>query len=282
MEHREVIDLLDEYLLDRLPEDRVVEIRAHLEGCSECRDVYSAGGKLQAQMMEHGEAFFSNHPESEELVTFAQDPAMLLPARRMEVEAHLVACPVCHQCVEMTRGANQELATEETAAPAIGHRMAERSAVRRFVLWPAVAAAATLLLTIGFEEFIRIPNITTANDKSVGVVLAFLPDQQRDPGSHSLKIHLTTVAPRIALMVPFSASLVVDPLAPVELSIARIEDGRRMWVKEAQIVELWNPAYEALGVLIPVGTLVAGEYRVEVRFIASGDMAFSSTLQVSY
>ncbi|PID79773.1 hypothetical protein CSB20_09135, partial [bacterium DOLZORAL124_64_63] len=66
---------------------------------------------LEAAVGREGALLFSDHPRSEDLVLFVENPAGLAPSLRADLQDHLRLCDECADDLARLRLAERELAT---------------------------------------------------------------------------------------------------------------------------------------------------------------------------
>jgi len=108
MQHDEVAALLLEFAAGRLAGDQAAAVREHLDSCRECQEVLRINDLVRHEVSEYGEALFSEHPTTDDLVTFAIASDEFTMARIATIDAHVRICSDCQHKVQTIRQVDEE------------------------------------------------------------------------------------------------------------------------------------------------------------------------------
>ena len=149
---RSVHELLPWYATGTLETQEADEFRNHLDTCSSCREELASVQEIRKEIETHGEDFFREHPEPEQLVAALRGE--LDEKETAEIRRHLSICGACATEASWIR----DEAVAESAAP--------QATPRKPWGWMAASAAAAAVLT----ALVMLPGGGDAPSGSTGVV----------------------------------------------------------------------------------------------------------------
>jgi hypothetical protein len=151
MNHEDAVELLDGFHRGTLDEQTMTELRAHLGECEECRALSRTYRVLHVSLTEGTDVADADHPSSDRIVAFAEDPNRLDPQQVRAIEDHVAACASCADEVEQTRRVAESLRRHpEPASPDAVREPAHR---RPWSSWGALAAAV-LLAAVAYPVYL--------------------------------------------------------------------------------------------------------------------------------
>jgi len=104
---------LPSFLIGDLSPGRRRSVARHLEGCEECRKLLDLLTVNRQEFMRRMSSLVKEHPSTEVLVSFAVGHNALglqMNAKdRMDMEMHLVLCPLCMILIRDVRRVEREL-----------------------------------------------------------------------------------------------------------------------------------------------------------------------------
>ena len=303
MEHETVAPLLSDLMTAQLDAARASSAWAHVAACDGCQAVLKAMRQVRDAIAAEGEAVFSAHPSSDDIVRFAlADPE--LPTHVLaRIGTHLRLCGSCRAEVDLTRradsGAPEWWRPFWSPIEALGSalvRLTVPSAWSR--LAPALAALVLVLAYPAYQGAVRLPAATRATERAQQEAGALRSEQQglksalgksREElqrfsswGGGARLLYLSgptrgeSSAPRVSLGEgqPYQPIVVdwrpgtIDAGGPphgVEVRLVGRVDRTPVWKHQAPVSDLWDPAQQALVLLVPTALLEPGDYRLEVQ-----------------
>lgn len=296
MDHEKASQILMLYASGEIAGEAAAALEAHVAICQECQTVLDTHRRVAREVAEHGEALFTDHPDSDALVRFALGHGDLSAERSAAIEAHIGACPTC--------------ALEASYARDV---LAERGAVRRsdrlrtmtgrrFV--EAVAAAALLaMLYPAYLGVVKLPALRRAQasaraeitdlqqtasrlrkdvaeserarqalaaqaDWSGGASFAFLTGPYRGSDGALSEVTLQPGQPFLTILVDLDGSGISTrkEAPPVRARLLDLQQDRVVWQDSAlQLFPLVDPVTRVIGLMLPTADLAAGAYRLEIK-----------------
>jgi len=166
MKHEAVVPLLGDLLQGRLGGTTREEVLSHVTSCDECRSLSETYAVLSDTWGEDGD----EHPSSDLIVSYALGEDALDREVRDRVATHVLVCERCANEVEVTSGAEAELAglssgASKRVADAPGRRLAP----------PAIAAGFVLLL-LAYPAYLGLFEVPRINHR-LAVLETEGPDQ---------------------------------------------------------------------------------------------------------
>lgn len=291
MDHETAASLLSDFSRDALTPGQRLEVEAHLTACPECQAVLSTLRAVRTELTEGGPELFGPHPPAEALARLAAGDSDLDVATLDHLAAHTRMCPTCAREVALAREADR---TAWARAP---HAWIRQGARRGDLLRPALAVLAALLVFPAYLGLVRYPEQRAESHRlereldrmarpatpppaarwGGAVPLLLLSGPERS-GSVPPTVTLRAGQPYVAVLVaydPHSAAL-----DSIEVRIVRASDGTAVWHSHATGDELWNPALEALTVLVPAEGWQPGGYRLELVWGKRKAPRFTASFQV--
>lgn len=274
--------------------DHVFEFLALQSEATEQQDLPCPALDLAARTElapEKGPGLFEPHPPAEDLARLATGDPDLDPATRGRLTAHAQACPTCAREVDLAREADR---TAWARAPQAWIRQGAHGVG---LLRPALAVLAALLVFPAYLGLVRYPEqraeshrLEAELDRAQRPVtpppgppwggaapLLFLSGPERS-GSSTPTVTLRPGQPYLAVLVAY------DPREgtsdSIEVRIVRASDRATVWRSRARSDELWDPALEALTVLVPAEGWLPGAYRLELAWGRRADPRFVAPFQV--
>ena len=184
------------------------------------------------------------------------------------------------------------------------------------VLAPALAAAIVLLLYPSYLGLVQLPQamharntatreikslqrrdsdlrsslererreLRSAADWSGGVQLLYLPGTMRGASDEELSLVLRPGQPLNGQPVLINFDLSRGGSRVLErrivLRIRRVPESTVVWRLETRAADLWDPASQAVSLLLPTAPLVPGAYRLEIWEMSGGPPVYAATFRV--
>jgi anti-sigma factor RsiW len=285
------------YPTGTLAADEIRRVEDHAARCPDCAALLDFSSGLRDRLV----ALHASHPETENLVVFAEDPDAIDDRQRAQLEEHLAACPDCAAELamlgEIDRGETVGRSADAGRRPVLaGGQPGWLARVWEFLAGgllrpvPAAVYAVVALAAVGLYVF-------RPADRSGAVLLG--PDRPAgaapSPGFVVGVELLADEADRVRQAVPLSTRITrIDPDEPqfllleltglkespaagetfsVEILAAGSDTPRLTATAEGRLFR----DDHALSLYLPAGTLAPGEYGVLVRDPA-GEIVFRSSL----
>lgn len=319
MEHERVVPVLSDLLAGRLAPHEASESWTHVAACPECQGTLGAMHELRRAVAARGVALFEAHPSSQEIVRYAAEEDGLSLQNLAEIGLHVRECPECSREVDLTRRA--DAATRDTASGSPSRLGARFSGFRDFRierLWPVLAPSlAVALVLFAYPAYLGMAVLPRsererenaarelasartrestlraelesargspgpASDWGGGIRLLFLGGSKR--GAQGLpRVVLQPGQPYQPIAIDFdlAAESRRRPPPEVEVVVRHVPAGEVAWRHQAPASELWDPANQAVVVLVPAAKLTPAEYRLELRRSAEREPAYVARFLVS-
>ena len=135
MDHKTTTSLLGDAASGRLGEADARAVETHVASCGECAGVFSTMHDVSHALAAHGAALFTPHPPPDDLVSFAMGSPRLAADRRMDVDAHVQACPSCAAEIVLARDTDRHAhrAWWQSVVDAVTTRPSQAWAAKPFV-----------------------------------------------------------------------------------------------------------------------------------------------------
>lgn len=308
MNHADVQKRLAELAEGALTDAEAGPLRAHLEGCIECRADFAFARSAIEQLERHGGAFLADHPPAEIIVSHAT-----AEETNGEVAAHVAACPTCAVETGAVRAALEELSRGPVAV-----RIVPRAGAAGYLQLPALAAAVAIVVA-SYLALVRVPRLSTdlrntrkelaegqgeakrLSDQlaeaqarlvagtAVGgaAPLLFLSNGTR--GASELPRIPQPPASRlqtIAAQVDLASDPGFAPGRPLTITIhawtAEDRAGDLVWSARDATGAAWTAATGLLGAQVPAERLAPGSYLFQVTVDGAAHPTFSARFQVGH
>ncbi len=208
---------------------------------------------LEAAVGREGALLFSDHPRSEDLVLFVENPASLAPSLRADLQDHLRLCDECADDLARLRLAERELAAEgsgisrgHSGRPALSRTLSPRT----LVPWTLVPLAAAALLAFAVVGLDRDDPLV----RPVGPMVVLRAETERGEAT------VATARPGLAL----SFELPGEGNHPISRCTVRILDGSGAVVVDVGQVEAFD-AYGTFLLTVDDKGLSPGDYVLEAK-----------------
>lgn len=304
MDHRSASEQLSDLVLGTVPETVAPSLWAHVGGCLECQQVLETMGFVRrAGLLENGSRSAadaparSRHPRAEDIVQYALGDRDQEPSRRAEVTQHLLTCHECRREVDLTWRAERRarsplrMLTRPWRVP-----MPEA----RTLGWVAAAAAALVLAYpayLGVTELPATRRAAAARGSELASLLEREGSLRRELGERAREASETAGPVRLLYLRPATRGTAGEPTITIpsgqrylpivldhdigqlaktrpndrlEVRVTRDSDTAPAWREEYAVARLWDPASQAVSLLVPVAALKSGQYRLELRDPATG------------
>ncbi len=255
-----------------------------------------------------GVALFEPHPGPKEIVRYAIRDETLSSEDLARIGAHARACPACRREIELTRGASSRAGGWSQRAAELlfpGEPHGAWSALR-----PALAAvlliAALFPSYLGLvelpksralsgnaerearslrEQKMRLRSDLEASERRLsaiaraagGVRFLYLGGTRRGLPAATPVIPISTGRLFQPVLVEFDLADDAEkhPDGLVRISVWSVARDTATWIYEARISDVWDPATQMIGLLIPTDAVPPGDYRLELRHADRPSPAYS-------
>jgi len=259
MDHEAAHDRLTELALGHLDDTTGRSVEAHVATCADCREQFRFVQILAEALRERAENVLGTHPDAEDLARLALDEPGLTLDQRARVGAHVRACAVCRDALEMARGRTDpgwwrrtRRSMRGAGGAAIAGVMVGAAAVA--ALWLAVPGPAPVPLT---APTVVLDGVTRTADELPVLVLE---------GDDRMAIVVIAVDPWNVRTEPGDFD--------VEISI---DDD---WSHASPASDLWSDALERTRLVLPRAALSAGSHTLRLRAADDGSLIHEGRFEV--
>jgi hypothetical protein len=314
LNHDTAAPLLLAFTEGHLGEEEARGVRAHADACGACANVLRVDALLRADVERHGDAYFTPHPASADLVSAVLLDGRLGGEAREEIARHMTACTSCREEANLVRGATAEHAApwwkrgwaappaRAILVPALGAlviglavpayrgviempRVREEQARTEAELGDARAQARALAERLRAAERGRRVNAPPAPPAVTGGLATplYLLRPSRDGGEPMPEIAIrpgTTLLPILISYDPL-ADAALSPTRPLTIDVRALRTGRRVWTLRVPARDAADPVYHTMTLLVPHEALSPGSYALTVRGAPRGEAEYRAEFRVT-